>query len=86
MRSYLKLCIAFYNLIRIKLKIAYMAAKKQVSILELFVEAILKSYGQLKMNDASYAHMISRKDNLYGLGSDEIKVNALFVIDQLYSH
>ena len=57
-----------------------------MSILELFVEAILKSYGQLKMNDASYAHMISRKDNLYGLGSDEIKVNALFVIDQLYSH
>jgi hypothetical protein len=51
MRSYLALFIAFYNLIRIKLKIAYMAAKKQVSILELFVEAILKSYGQLKMND-----------------------------------
>lgn len=63
-----------------------MAAKKQVSILELFVEAILKSYGQLKMNDDKYAHMISRKDNLYEKGSGEIKVNALFVIDQLYSH
>jgi hypothetical protein len=35
-----------------------MAAKKQVSILELFVEAILKSYSQRKMNEAQYAHLI----------------------------
>ena len=42
-----------------KLKIAYMAAKKQVSILELFVEAILKTYSQRMMKDEQhYAHLI----------------------------
>lgn len=63
-----------------------MAAVKQVSILELFVEAILKTYSKRKMNDAQYAYLIQRKDNFYGGGSDDLRVNALFVIDQLYFH
>lgn len=39
-------CIASYKLIRIKQKIAFEAAKQRISILELFVKAIYKTYKQ----------------------------------------
>ena len=39
--------IVAYKLVRIKLKIAYEAASRRISILELFIIAMIKAYNKI---------------------------------------
>ncbi len=66
-----------------KLKIAYEAARRQVSILELFIDSILDRLSRLN-EDESFFEDIKHSEQLEEEQYENAKLNPLVVVDKLY--
>jgi hypothetical protein len=67
-----------FNLVQAKLKISYMAAKQQISILELFINSILKVYAlrYLNLTNQSLIEMEEKENKAF----QDMSINPLLVL------
>ena len=66
-----------YNMMKIRMKIAYIAASKQISILELFLAAIKKTYHELSGDTDSISE--PERCNAPERLKEEIRVLKIFI-------
>ncbi|TNV74824.1 hypothetical protein FGO68_gene10014 [Halteria grandinella] len=71
--------IAAYKLVRIKLKISYEAAKKRMTILELFINAMIKAYNKIHGLEEQVMLSDDEFDEAVGINEDVREQNNLSV-------
>jgi len=76
------LLIGIYKIIAIKLKISYEAARREISVLELFLEAIHKVYKQ-RLKDVNL-HELAGNGSQTNSRKELVKFNKYLILEQFY--
>jgi hypothetical protein len=66
--------ISKYRMMRIKMKISYQASINRISILELFITAMKKTYRELRKEDIANERFIVRDEILEGEDVSDLKI------------